>query len=205
MPEIQFPAALKAPEEGPAGYPVVMIRKTLDQLPDWRFPAGYGMRPMEPGDERLWEDIQRDAEPYFETQPGLFLEQFGSDPESAWQRVFLITDPRGCAVGTMGAWYDRVEGGPDIGRIHWVATRPAFRGLGLAKASLAAALRVLARHHDQAVLGTQTKRIAAISIYLEAGFRPLIKREADRAAWAGIVYQMGKPQHTDWINEAVLA
>ncbi|MEZ5274741.1 MAG: GNAT family N-acetyltransferase [Opitutaceae bacterium] len=201
----QNPSTNLPPVLGPAGYPIVMVRNNLDNLPDWTFPEGYGMRPMEPGDERLWEDIQRDAEPYFEVQPGLFLQEFGHDLENAWRRVFLITNPKGCSVGTMGAWYNPSFQGKDFGRIHWVATRPSSQGQGLAKASLAAALRVLAGHHQRAYLDTQTRRIPAISIYLDAGFRPFFKNEADRALWSAIAYDMGKPQHTDWINEAVLA
>ena len=126
---------------------------------------------MRPGDEGLWDEIQRDAEPYFSIEPGLFVEEFGADLEAAWERVFLVTEPGGREVGTMGAWYRTFEG-RDYGLIHWVAVRPAFQGLGLAKASLAGALEVLARHHEAAYLITQSKRIPAISLYLDAGFRP---------------------------------
>jgi GNAT superfamily N-acetyltransferase len=188
---------------GPAGYHVRMIRDNLDHLPGWPFPKGFGMRPMRPGDERLWEDIQRDAEPFITINDGLFDQEFGDDPEAAWQRVFLVTDPKNCAVGTMGAWYDRSSLGENYGRIHWVSTRCAFQGLGLAKASLAEALRVIARFHKKAYLSTQTKRVPAIAIYLDAGFTPHLASESDRIAWAQTAPTMRNPKHRDRITTAL--
>jgi len=203
MSQEDAPNPPSTPTPGPAGYHVRMIRDNLDHLPDWPFPEGFGMRPMRPGDERLWEDIQRDAEPYFPTKDGLYNQEFGDDPEIAQQRVFLVTDPKNCAVGTMGAWYDRSFLGEDYGRIHWVSTRHAFRGLGLAKASLARALRVLAQFHKKACLSTQTKRVPAIAIYLDAGFIPHIASEADRIAWSQVVPTMKRPEHRDRITIAL--
>ena len=64
---------------GPAGHSLWMIRENLDNLPRWTFPPGYTMRPMGPGDEKLWDEIQKETEPYFTIKPGYFLEQFGDD------------------------------------------------------------------------------------------------------------------------------
>jgi GNAT superfamily N-acetyltransferase len=179
-----------------------MIRDDLDGLPSWPFPEGFGMRPMQAGDEGLWEDIQRDAQPFFETKPGLFVQEFGDDLEAAWQRVFLIADPRCCAVGTMGAWYRSFQE-RDHGLIHWVSVRPAFQGMGLAKASLAAALEVLARFHERAYLVTQSRRSPAIGLYLDAGFRPHVGSERDRAIWADTALTMSRPGHRDRIDRCL--
>ncbi|RKX35109.1 MAG: hypothetical protein DRP71_04695 [Verrucomicrobia bacterium] len=188
-----------------AGYPVLMVRDHLDHLPAWAFPEGFGMRPIQPGEEAVWIDIQRDAEPYFDTADDLYNREFGYDPEAAWERVFFVTDPNGNAVGTMGAWYNRAFRGGDYGRIHWVSTRRAFQGLGLAKASLAGALRVLARNHPKAYLATQTKRLPAIAIYLDAGFLPDIASETDRIAWAQTAPTMRSPGQRDRIAAALKA
>ena len=180
-----------------------MIRDHFDDLPDWAFPEGFGMRPIRPGEGQVWEDIQREADPFLSAGEVLFDQEFGDDPVSAWQRVFLITDPEGRAVGTMGAWYDRSFLEEDYGRIHWVATRPAFQGLGLAKASLAEALGVLAQFHNKAYLSTNTTRVPAIAIYLNAGFFPHIASDSDRLAWSQVVPTMRKPEHRDLITKAV--
>ena len=188
------------PGPGAAGYSVLMVRDHLDHLPDWPFPEGFGMRLIQPGEEAVWIDIQQDAEPYFDIAGDLFDREFGYDPQAAWERVFLVTDPGGNAVGTMGAWYNRTFRGENYGRIHWVSTRRAFQGLGLAKASLAGALRVLARHHPKAYLSTQTKRLPAIAIYLDAGFLPDIATETDRIAWTQTAPRMRNPEHCDRIT-----
>jgi GNAT superfamily N-acetyltransferase len=191
------------PTSGPAGYSILMVRDHLDHLPDWPFPEGFGMRPIQPGEEAVWIDIQRDAEPYFDTADDLFDREFGYDPQAAWERVFFVTDPDGNPVGTMGAWYDRAFRGENYGRIHWVSTRRAFQGLGLARASLAGALRFLARHHPKAYLSTQTKRLPAIAIYLDAGFLPDITTETDRIAWAQTASGMRNPEHRDRITKTL--
>lgn len=191
------------PESSQAGYAVLMIRNHLDHLPEWPFPDDYGMRPVQPGEESLWTAIQRDAEPFFPIEDELFAQEFGFDPANAFTRVFLVTDPGGRAVGTMGAWYDHDFQGEDFGRIHWVSTARAAQGKGLAKASLAAALRVLARYHRKAYLATQTLRLPAIAIYLDAGFRPLVRSEEDRIAWTEAAPNLRKVEHRQWILESV--
>ena len=175
----------------------------MDDIPCWSFPQGFGMRPMQPGDECLWEDIQRDAEPFFKTTPGLFVQEFGDDLEAAWQRVFLLIDPKGYAVGTMGAWY-RSFLEKDHGLIHWVSVRPAFQGKGLAKASLAAALKVLARFHDRAYLVTQSQRTAAIGLYLDAGFRPYLGCDRDQAIWHDTARAMNRSKHREVIDRCLI-
>ncbi len=203
MPESKPAPSL--PEPTPAGYAVLMVRDNLANLPDWRFPFGYGMRPIQPGEEGVWTDIQRDAEPFFTPEDSLFAKEFGFDPENAFTRVFLVTDPKDKGVGTMGAWYDHDFEGDDSGRIHWVATRQNHQGKGLAKASLAGALRVLAKHHRKAYLATQTKRLPAIAIYLDAGFRPHIRSEQDRTAWTETASTTRKPEHGQTILKTVEA
>ena len=197
------PQPLSTP--GTAGTSVLMVRDHLDHLPDWPFPKGFGMRPIQPGEEAVWIDIQKDAEPYFDTADDLFDREFGYDPQAAWERVFLVTNPDGNAVGTMGAWYNGSFRGENYGRIHWVSIRRAFQGLGLAKASLAGALRVLARHHPKAYLSTQTKRLPAIAIYLDAGFLPDITTRTDRIAWAQTAPGLRNPKHGDRITSMLEA
>ncbi len=163
---------------------VYMIRPDLENLPAVPFAEGFGIRPMTLADAGLWEDIWRDAEPFLKVDPGLFMREFGHDPAAVPRRCFLITAPNGCAVGTISAWYDRDFRGHDYGRIHWVATRPAWQGKGLAKAALAYALNVLASWHDKAYLATSVGRPGAIGLYLKFGFEPDLDAPRGPAAWA---------------------
>ncbi len=164
QPEPAFPAAPTR---------LLMVRDTLDNLPEPRFPAGCGIRGMRPEDIGLWTDIQADAEPILRITPDLFRREFGQDPQAWGRRCFILTDPRGLGIGTVSAWYDRDFRGADAGRIHWVAVRRAWQGKGVGRAGLACAMRVLAQWHKRAYLVTSTERVAAIKLYRDFGFKPV--------------------------------
>lgn len=171
----------------PGGHTVRMVRPNLLGVPVVPFPDGFGIRAFRPGDEGLWTDIQRDAEPFFgpffAADNTLFETQFGDDLPGACERIFFIVDSRNCAVGTIGAWYSRDFRGQDWGRIHWVAVRPAFQGRGLARAGLSYALERLAERHERAYLDTSAGRVGAIKLYLDAGFVPDLESPRDREVW----------------------
>lgn len=162
---------------------VRMIRPHMRDLPEYSFPDGFGIRTMNRGEAGLWEDVQRDAEPFFKITHGLFDSAFGDDPDAIERRCLLITGRDGCAVGTISAWYSRDFKGGDWGRIHWVAIRRQFQGRGLAKAALSHAMNLLAQWHDRAWLDTSTGRVGAIKLYLDFGFVPDLDAPWAREAW----------------------
>jgi GNAT superfamily N-acetyltransferase len=178
---------------GPAGQELFMIRTTLDDISQVPFPEGFRMRAMRLDEAGLWTDIQRDAEPYFQVQPHWFEQQFGGDLDAVPCRCFLIVNARGVAVGTVSAWYKDDYHGDRWGQVHWLAVRPAYQRLGLARAAMSFCLTQLARWHDRAFLGTQTARIGAIRLYLEMGFRPDLEHPGAREAWLAIRDQVGYP------------
>jgi len=182
------------PQPGPDGWGVRMVRHDLKNVPDLPLPAGFSIRPMRADEGELWEDIERDAEPYLEIRPGMFGSQFGWDPDAIPQRCFLIIeDATGEAVGTTSAWYEGHYHGQTVGRIHWVAVRKAFQRRGLAKAAVAFAMRQLARWHDKAILDTQTRRLAAIKIYLDLGFLPDLSAPGALEAWRRVRDDLDHP------------
>ncbi len=180
-------------EPPPAGEEVTMIRPDLLNIPDAPFPEGFGIRPMRLDDAGLWTDIWRDAEPYSKITDDLFAREFGQDPQAIQRRCFIVTNDKGCGVGTISAWYHRDFKGEDYGRIHWVATRPAYQRRGLAKAALAYALKQLARWHQHGCLGTQTNRLPAIKLYLDFGFLPDLETAGAAAAWRQVKARLPHP------------
>jgi GNAT superfamily N-acetyltransferase len=175
---------------------VHMLRPTLSGIPQHPFPAGYSIRAMKRGDEVLWTDVQRDAEPFFKIEDGLFAAEFGSDWDVIKKRCFLICNERGATAGTISAWFsDNFKGG-DWGRIHWVAVRPSAQGKGLAKAGLSHAMNVLAKHHQRAWLATSSGRLGAIKLYLDFGFVPDMEpADAGAAAvWDGVFAALKNPR-----------
>jgi len=180
-------------EAGPAGLPVVMVRPHMRDIPQAELPSGFGIRAMRRGEAGLWMDIQRDAEPYMELTEGLFERQFGDDPAAQKWRCFFIVTDRDVAVGTISAWYSRDFMGDDYGRIHWVATRPAYQRRGLGKAGLTYAMNRLAEWHDRCYLDTATARLPAIKMYLDYGFLPYVEAAGADVAWRRVRDQLDHP------------
>lgn len=191
--------------ETPPNVPVLMVRDNLHDLPRFPLPSGFTIRAMTGPDEApLWTAVQHDAERFFPIADDLFARQFGNDPEGIAARCYLVVEEvTGAAVGTISAWYGDGEGaarpemarfGRDWGRIHWVAVRPAFQGRGLARAALAFILQHLVElGHEAAYLETSTGRLAAIKLYLDAGFTPDLTPEGAREAWQSVATRLPHP------------
>jgi GNAT superfamily N-acetyltransferase len=181
----------------PEVIPITMVRDSLDGLPDYPLPEGYSIRTFKRGDGPLWAEIGASAGNFDSLDAA--VEQFDkglAEPvEDMGSRCFfLVHNESNRAVGTAMAWYDPafVEG-ENYGRVHWVAIVPEFQGKGLAKPLMSVVLKRLAESHTKAVLGTQTFRKAAVSLYLDLGFVPYFKRETCPQAWADLAVELGHP------------
>ncbi|MHB1318562.1 MAG: GNAT family N-acetyltransferase, partial [Anaerolineae bacterium] len=190
------------PPRGLSGASLYMVRTTLQDIPDIDFPEGYGIRAMRPNEGGLWLDIERDAEPFFHIEDGLFERVFGSNQAAMAWRCYLVTGPRGVAVGTLSAWSDLDYLGESWGQVHWVAIRPAYQRKGLARAALAYTLRQLARWHTRAYLGTQSYRLPAIRLYLDMGFLPDLRHPGAREAWAEVAAKLDHPALRDALGQS---
>jgi len=169
-----------------------MIRPHLRDLPAPVFPAGFGIRPMRRDEGHLWLAVERDAEQYLPIGDDTFAREFGHDLDAVPQRCFLLTGPGEAVVGTISAWYHTYRG-EEYGLIHWVAVRPAFQGRGLGRAGLRCALHELARWHTRALLGTQTRRLPAIRLYLDHGFVPDLEDEQAVPRWRHVREKLDHP------------
>ena len=96
-------------------------------------------------------------------------------------------------MGTVSAWYRRDLSDEDLGLIHWIAIRPAYQGLGLGKAALAFALHTLAEYHTRCCLGTQSRRLVAIKMYLDYGFEPDLSPTGALEAWRAVSAELQHP------------
>jgi GNAT superfamily N-acetyltransferase len=170
-----------------------MIRPHLDSIPHVSLPEGFTIRSMRLDEAGLWTDIWRDAEEFSDFGPDVFNQEFGHDPQAIQWRGYIVENERGLAVGTITAWYNRAFKGEDYGQIHWVAVRRSAWGQGIGKAMLSYALDQMAQWHDRAFLGTQTKRLAAIKVYLDFGFVPDLDREGAVEAWREVKENLDHP------------
>jgi len=181
-----------APCETIENIAVKMIRPHLCEILEAPMPAGFRIRGMTPRDIPTWTLIERDAEPFLTIGDDLFVKEFGHDLAALPERCYFIETETGEPAATISAWYDVAERGVNPGRIHWVATRPAYQRRGLARAGLSYALNRLADWHDLALLGTSTGRLGAIQLYLDFGFVPDMNASRAEEAWAQV---RGQLQH----------
>jgi GNAT superfamily N-acetyltransferase len=190
MPEPPRPTT---PHLGPAGYEVFMIRPHLRDIPQVPFPEGFGIRAMRTDEGALWTDIERDAEPHFPVGADVFHNEFGNYLQTTQWRSFIVTNAKGAGVGVVSAWFARDFKGEDYGMIHWIAIRQAYQGLGLGKAALSFALNQLSQWHERAFLGTQTKRLPAIKMYLDFGFVPDLDPPGALEVWREVATKVHHP------------
>lgn len=171
-------------------YPVLMIRDTLADIPEYELPAEFSLRWYEPGMEETWRFIQAESDRHNTITHSLHSEEFGSDPTVLSTRQCFLYHGTDDPVGTVSAWFNDTFLDGTYGRIHWLAILPSWQGKGLAKPLLSLTCRrFIELGHDRAYLTTDSVRLPAISLYLKFGFRPWIKTEKDHSAWASIQLQ----------------
>lgn len=171
--------------------PLHLERHLAVAVPRTALPRGYRLRPYRPGDEAAWTTLLRRAERLHPIGPESFLKAFPGDDRLRADRIAFAVDGRGETAGTVGAWFTREGPRGHWGMVHWLAVDPDHRGRGLAKALLAWCLKRLRRWHRMVYLGTSSSRTAALKLYLDFGFAPVLFSEADKRAWHGVARRLG--------------
>jgi GNAT superfamily N-acetyltransferase len=77
---------------------------------------------------------------------------------------------------------------PECGWVRWVATDPDRRREGLARALVIGVLAMAGQAGcREARLRTQTYPLAAIPLYVQLGFEPLVTGDAEREVWERVI------------------
>ena len=165
--------------------PVRLLRRNLDNLPEFPLPAGFAFRWFRPGDELEWVKIQTLSDKFNPISLELFHSEF-SLPDLLPTTQFHLLAPNSVPIGTATAWFKDLDGSR-IGRVHWVAIVPEFQGRGLGKSVLSFCCRRLRElGYRQAFLSTNSARIPAINLYISFGFEPLATNKQERSVWDDI-------------------
>lgn len=163
---------------------ISMIREDLDNIPQYTLPPSYTIRWYQPGDDKTWLRIEREAEKYIAVSDDLFEREFGKNLELLSERQCFLCDPQGNEIGTATAWFNNNYNGKVYGVVHWVAIVPQEQGKGLSKPLMTVICnRLRELGYERACLNTGTLRIPAIRLYLRFGFVPEIRSEKDALAW----------------------
>ena len=146
-----------------------MHRRLKVELPAHPVPPGYALRCLRPGEEEAWVGLRNACFPDDPWPPERYGRELADSPVYEPDRV-LVATREGRLVATTIAWeadYGEAPGG----LIHWVGVHPRHRGLGLAKALNARALRQLAeRGYPEAWLNTSRRFQPAVGLYHRLGF-----------------------------------
>lgn len=163
---------------------LAMRARTLEDMPRFDLPKPYGWRFFQPGDERVWAEIETSAGEFRTPEEGLkgFRKYYPTDDGLDARMIFLTDSGRPFATAT--AWFS--DGGPSDseGRLHWVSVDRAHQGLGLSKAVVSLAMHRLRKlGHASAFLTTQTASWVAIKVYHRFGFCPEVREEKELEGW----------------------
>jgi GNAT superfamily N-acetyltransferase len=165
-----------------------MVRDNLHEIPEFALPEGFTLRWYQPGNEELWVRIHLATEWLCSITPGLFVQQFGSDPQLLAQRQCYLHAADGTAAGTATAWFDDAFEGQAYGRVHWVAVVPEYQRHGCGKALVSVTCQRLRElGHERAYLATSALRVPAIRLYLQFGFKPLNRTQSEAKTWERIL------------------
>ncbi|MCX7800650.1 MAG: GNAT family N-acetyltransferase [Fimbriimonadales bacterium] len=167
---------------------LMMRRSSWDGLP----PV-----PDPPDGCRLREAADPDAEALAELIGSAFPEMHWTaerarrdlleDPNVA--ATFVVEDPRGELLATASA--QRIPEHEPDGFLHWVASSPRARGMGLgALVSLAVLLRLRELGFRACRLTTDDERLPAIRTYLKLGFRPVVLDETHPGRWREVAERL---------------
>ncbi len=183
--------------------PIVMTNNNLAGLSVIKLPPGYTLRNFQEDDIRQWAEIETAAGEFntIETAITRFHAEFGPYIEDFKKRsLFLATDDNKI-IGTGTAWYNSDFRGKPYGRVHWIAIHPDYQGKKLAKPLVSAVLKLLATHHTQAYLTSQTTSYKAVKMYLDFGFGPFIKTEEDIEGWKVLAEKLKHPTLMKYLTE----
>lgn len=165
---------------------VLMTRADLTDIPEYPLPDGFKLRLFKKGEQTEWARVETAADEFASEEKALerFTNEFGDYLDEFEKRCVFLESPDGEVIGTTTGWYGKEEEWDEvIGRIHWVSIVPEYQGKGLGKPLLAAAMKVMAKYHDEAYLSSRTTNYRALNMYRQHGFIPLVRNAYEEEAW----------------------
>lgn len=167
-----------------------MQKDDLGDVPDLAVPEGYTLRNYRDGDEHGICVVYAESDLGTGT-PELVREKILDASCFEPARLFVIETGDGI-VATAAAWPNAAE--PDKGYLHMVGVRPGHRGKRL---GALVTLATIAYHRERGFtsqqLDTDDWREAALRLYLDLGYYPLLTDETHPARWQAIAEKLGRP------------
>ena len=154
-------------------FELYMVREEGTPLKEYGLPEGYSFSYFKSGDEKEWAKIEASVIEFSSEASAseFFAETFLTFFPELERRCIFIENEKGEKIATTMAWWEYV-GVHRRPWIHWVAVKPEYQGMGLGKAVVAEATRIMTDIEGEAdfYLHTQTWSHTAIRVYLDAGY-----------------------------------
>lgn len=158
-------------------YRAIMIKHDVDNYPRFSLPDGFYITGYKPGYEKQWAEIEyvQQGMASLEQAEAVFHKEFMVQPDWLEERCLFVVDGKNDRVAAVTSlWQGALVDGPLHDRVHYVATREEYQGLGLIKAIFT---YILDLHHKLGSNGyiyltTQSQSYVAINIYKKFGFVP---------------------------------
>lgn len=188
----------------------IMMRRPALPPPSAVLPEGYRFALFGESDGtddawlRAWAEIETSVLEFSDTQKAeeYFRREFLPYRDELRKRMLFVIAPDGKKVGTATAWWNDFKGERTLW-LHWVSVRPEYQGLGLGRAVIYEAIRLLyeINGNKEFYLHTQTWSHKAVLLYESAGFEivvpdpPVCIYSADRLSEAReIINKFRKPE-----------
>jgi len=152
-----------------------MRREAGKPLPEFPLPEGYEFVLFSEGDEESWARIEASVLEFESEFAALlrFKEEYIPHKEELKRRCVFIVNKAGEKIATSMAWWRMVDGARRAW-LSWVAVTPEYQGLGLGKAIVSRAVKLMVELEGDVdfYLSTQTWSHKAVKIYILHGFEP---------------------------------
>ena len=157
----------------------IMIKHDVDNYPRFPLPEGFYITGYKPGLEKQWAEIEyvQQCMESPEKAEEIFRSEFMSKPEWIYDRCLFVVDGKNDKVAAVTSlWLGELVPGELHSRVHWVATREEYQGLGLIKAIFTYIMDLYHKLGDKGYiyLTTQSQSYVAINIYKKFGFEPYL-------------------------------
>lgn len=159
----------------------VYMKHDLMIIPRHSLPTGYQFRFFgHQGDRDAWAKIVTKTNEFTDERNAIkrFNEEFSPHTNEAKKRIIFIVTNDGSLVGSATAWFGKWMH-EEIGRLHWVEIIPEYQGRELGCPLITEAMSLLRKYHSSAYLKTQKSSQAAIYLYGQLGWYPIIKEEQE--------------------------
>lgn len=208
---------------------IIMEKHDTQNYPKFDLPAGFSFAKYKTGFERQWIELQYEVEEVdsLKEAENIFFQEFLTGAGFDWinksnstkeifdiqqypffdemyRRMVFVVNNDEQVVGTGALWKGDIFG-KELQRIHFVAVKPEYQGLGISKAIVTQLLNIYNTlgYKDYIYLTSQTWSYKAINIYSKFGFKPYYGKKPEK--WISVNLVSGDFEPWDYETKNIEA